>query len=231
VLREVLLDRRIGGNQIPPNWFVCATGNRAEDRAGAQRLLSHVASACVILDLEVSHDDSQTWMLHAGIIPEVRSFLQWSPSMLHSFDPARQRNADPRGWERVSRIVPRVSREDLMLPVVTGCVGEGPAAKFCGFRQIYKQLPAVEDILADPKNATVPTEPQVQYALCGALSEAARKATPKILGGLVTYADRLPKEFSVLLMRDAVSVNPAILAVPEAKAWLKSNRNLLLEKE
>jgi len=229
VLRELLLDRRIGGHRIPDEWWVCATGNRSEDRAGAQRLLSHVASACVILDVEVSNDDWHTWALQAKISPDVRSFLKFRPAMLHDFNPARQLNADPRGWERVSRVAARVSREDLLLPVVKGCVGD-VAAEYIAFRQIYTKLPNPELIIADPKGSAIPKEPAVLFALCGALAEAARTAVGKNLAALVTYAARLTDEWSMLLMRDMTIVNGKTISIPEAQPWLRANKNLLVQQ-
>src|ERR1700722_18655202 len=37
---QLVLDRRIGEYELPPDWVVVASSNRAEDRAGTHRLIS-----------------------------------------------------------------------------------------------------------------------------------------------------------------------------------------------
>lgn len=225
VLRELLLDRRIGGHKIPEDWCVIATGNRQEDRAGAGRLLSHVASSVIILDIEVSVDDWQNWALAAGIAPDIRAFIRFRPSLLWDFDPIRERNADPRAYERLSRVIDKVPQY-AQLPVAAGCLGDGPAAEFLAFRQLYLQLPDPAVILANPTGTTVPTEPAVVYALIGALTERARAATDKELGALAQFAGRLSGEFGTLLMRDSLAVNPRFATLPTTMAWIRANAHL-----
>ncbi len=231
VLREILLDRRIGGHKIPDPWSVVATGNRQEDRAGATRLLSHVASACIQLPMEVSNEDWQTWALSAGIRPDIRSFLAFRPQLLHQFDPTRQLNPLPRTWEILSRVINCVA-DAHALPVATGCVGEGTAAEYLAFRRVWQQLPDPKTVLASADTCTIPTEPSVLYALTGALVECIRTLTgaaqDKALAGIVRLAGRLPKAFAVVLMRDSVAVAPRLLSLPVAGSWLREHRSLLL---
>jgi hypothetical protein len=40
----------------------------------------------------------------------------------------------------------------------------------------------------------------------------------------VTYAARLPDEFGVLAMRDALALNARLLALPQAQNWLSRAR-------
>ena len=225
VLRELLLDRSIGRKRIPDTWTVCATGNRKEDRAGAGRLLSHVASAVVNLDLEVSNDDWQTWALAAGISPSVRSFLRFRPGLLHKFDATKDQNTDPRGWERVS-ILENAIPESLAFNVYRGCVDEGPTAEFIAFRRLFTQLPDVDQLLAKASDYTVPSDPAVLYALVGAIVERARKADVKTLTAVATYAGRMAAEFATLLMRDTMAVAPKFSQIPETARWCKVNSAL-----
>jgi hypothetical protein len=231
VLRELLLDHRIGGVKIPDKWTVVATGNRVEDNAGARKLLSHVESSVVKIELATSNEDWQAWALQAGVSPEVRRFLEMRPELLDQFNPARSENNDPRAWERVS-ILAQAVPEDLMLPVLAGVVMPGSASEFIGFRRIYKDLPDLKEIFQSPEAADVSTDTSVNYALTGALIEAARPKKGKLqeLSNLITYADRLPEIFGILLMRDLLVVRPETLKLPEAKGWLKKEeiRGLVL---
>lgn len=226
---QLTLDRRIGEYQLPDAWTVVAASNRQEDRAGAHRLISPLLNRFVHLDLDVSVDDWQQWALHAGIAPDVRAFVQYRPNLLFAFDPAAGARAfpTPRSWEFVSQVA-GVTPDHLLLPVVAGCVGEGPAAEYVAFRRLYTQLPNPATVLSTADTCTVPSEPAILYALAGAMVEHIRNAKDTVLTSLVRFAGRLPAEFGVLLMRDAVAVQPRLLALPAAGSWLKTNRHLLL---
>jgi hypothetical protein len=228
---QLTLDRRIGEYVLPDGWTVIAASNRQEDRAGAHRLISPLLNRFVHLDLEVSHEDWQTWALQNGISPDVRSFIRYRPQLLFQFDPQAGARSfpTPRSWEFVSQVA-GVTPEALLLPVVAGCVGEGPAAEYIGFRRLYTQLPDPLAVLANPQGQTVPTDPAVLYALTGALVERARTATDPHLNALGTFAGRMPPEYGTLLVRDTISVNPRFCAQPAAKAWTRANADLFANK-
>jgi hypothetical protein len=228
---QLTLDRRIGEYQLPDGWTVVAASNRAEDRAGAHRLITPLLNRFVHLDLEVSNEDWRTWAVQAGIAPVVSSFLRYRPALLFQFDPTAGKRSfpTPRSWHFVSEVV-GVTPADLLFPVVAGCVGEGAAAEFVGFVKIFQQLPDPSTVLTNPQSTPVPNNPAILYALCGALTECCRKATDPLLGAALTYAGRLPDEFSVLLIRDVAAINPRVLQVPQATAWLRSHRNVLMNE-
>jgi hypothetical protein len=127
----------------------------------------------------------------------------------------------------VAQVLP-VTPPDLLHAVVSGCVGEGPAAEFVDYCRIYRDLPDVDQVLANPQTCAVPSDPAVLYALAGALTERCRQADDRTLGAAVTYVGRLPDEFGVLTVRDVAAVNPRVLIVPQAGGWLKAHRALLL---
>ncbi|HVK14908.1 MAG TPA: MoxR family ATPase, partial [Gemmataceae bacterium] len=161
-------------------------------------------------DLETSAEDWQGWAVGANVAPEVRAFLHYRPGLLFQFDPATNPRAfpTPRSWAFVSDAL-TVAPADLTLAVVAGCVGDGPAAEFVGFLRLYRELPDLDQVLAKPDQAPVPREPAVLYALCGALVETCKQARAP-LAAFVQYALRLPEEFAVLALRDALAVNPKL---------------------
>src|SRR5690606_9401283 len=226
---QITLDRRIGEYVLPDGWTVVAASNRQEDRAGAHRLISPLLNRFLHLDLEVSVEDWLRWAIEFGIVPEVRSFIQFRPGLLFAFDPAAGSRSfpTPRSWEFASRVLP-VTREELLHPVTAGCVGEGPAAEFVGYLRTYRSLPDLAAILAAPDSVTIPTDPGVLYALVGALGERARGAKNAHLSAMFRFAGRLPAEYGVLLARDVVAVNKQALALPEAGRWLASHRELFI---
>ena len=195
-------------------------------RPGGHRVIAPLLNRFVHLDLEVAADDWQEWAAAAGIAPEVRAFLRFRPALLFRFDPAAEARAfaTPRSWHFVSDVLARTP-EELVGAVVAGCVGEGPAAEFSAFRRLYRELPDVGAVLAHPETAPVPQGPAVLYALVGALVEACRgDGAP--LDAFVRYATRLPDEFALLALRDALAIRPALAALPAVQAWIARARAL-----
>jgi hypothetical protein len=213
---QLVLDRRLGEYQLPDGWVVLAASNRVEDRALNNRFLH--------LDLEVSVEDWQAWAVASGIAPEVRAFIRFRPAMLFVFDPASNPRAfaSPRSWEFASRVF-QSAPPRLLQRVVAGCVGDGPAAEFAAFVQLYRQLPDVDAVLANPTGSPVPREPAVLYSLIGAMVERcrAKKATP---ANFARYAMRLPDEFGMLALRDAVALDRTLVADPAVQKWITDAR-------
>jgi hypothetical protein len=222
---QLTLDRRVGEYLLPEGWSVIAASNRQEDRAGAHRLISPLLNRFLHIDLEVSHDDWQDWSVQAGVAPEVRSFLRYRPALLFQFDPTSNQRSfpTPRSWEFVSQVLSHTPAE-LLHAVISGCVGEGPAAEFVGFARLCKELPDLDQVLSQPTTTPVPREPAVLYALVGALTERCRKGDQATLSSFVQYATRLPDEFGVLAMRDALAINAKLIGLPHAQSWLTRAR-------
>ena len=93
--------------------------------------------------------------------------------------------------------------EDLEYELISGAAGAGFAAEFMGFVQVYRRLPDPRLILQDPDNAPVPdkTEPSILYAIASTLASLTAEKTYQ---AIIKYAYRLPKEFTVMLMKDAL---------------------------
>jgi len=79
--------------------------------------------------------------------------------------------------------------------------------------------------MLDPDAVEVPNEPSVLYALCGAMS---RKVTSDNISQAFHYMKRLPSEFQVVWLRDALQAEPLLATSKEFSAWAKDNSELLL---
>ena len=221
---QLVLDRQLGEYQLPTGWHIVAASNRSEDRAGTPRLISPLLNRFVHLDLEVSFDDWQQWAVTANVAAEVRAFLRFRPNLLFQFEPSTNPRAfpTPRSWQFVSDLLHRAPNASASR-IIAGCVGEGAAAEFLGFWRLYRELPDVEVALSQPETTPVPREPAVLYALVGALVEVCRRdAAP--LTAFVKYVLRLPDEFTLLALRDALSVQPKLVALPAVQQWIATAR-------
>jgi hypothetical protein len=94
-----------------------------------------------------------------------------------------------------------------------------------GFRRIYSQLPNIDALLLDPKNAQVPSDPAVRYAITGAL---ARKATVDNIDRIMAYTSRLPAEFAVMTIKDSIKLAPKITSTRAFIEWSTANAEVLM---
>jgi hypothetical protein len=224
---QLVLDRRLGEYRLPDGWSIVAAGNRETDRAVTYRMPSALANRFVRLNFDVDAHEWLTWAQGCGTAPEVIAFIRFRPQRLHAFDSQKEDKAfpTPRSWEFVSRIMNRQKQTVPDLELIAGVVGEGTAAEFCGFLRIFHELPDPETLLETPETADVPDDPATLYAVCELLSQKTDMAN---LSRIMTYAKRLPPEFSVLLVRDAARINSAILQTPDFSAWAVDHADVLI---
>ena len=223
-LCRVIYDRHAGQLALTDQLYIIATGNRTEDKSGANRITSKLAGRTRRFDFTENVDDWTEWALDNNIDPVLIQFLRFRPNLLSDFDPNRFANPTPRTWEKVSRI-PANLPEQLFFDNVAGDVGEGAAAEYTGFRRIYNSLPSIDGILLDPKGSDVPTDPATLYALTGAL---ARKATKDNFDRVTTYLERLAPEFNVMAVRDAIRLTPEIKLTRAFTEWAIKHSAVLM---
>lgn len=216
ILANLTQEREIHGQKLKDGWAIVATGNRMSDRAGANRLLSHFRNRLTTYEYEVDLNDWTIWALDHGVQPEVVQFIRFRPNLLLDFDPQREVNPTPRAWcEGVSAAL-GVVPDEAEFETFKGDVGEGAAAEFRGFLKIYRKLPNPDAVLMDPKNAEVPTDPATLYALAGAIANRAKRDN---FERVITYAERMPAEITVLVVRDSLQRDASITASAAYTRW------------
>jgi len=224
VMANICQARRLHGVPMPDGWMVTSTGNRQQDRAGANRVLGHLRNRETVYEMETHLDDSTQWMIDNGVRPEVISFIRFRPGLLHEYDPQRDSNPTPRSWvEGVSDVLGTV-KPDAEYESFKGAVGEGAAAEFVGFVRIYRKLPNPDNILMNPDKAEVPKDPATLYALAGAL---ANRATDGNFDRMVTYCERMPPDFSVLSVSYACRRDPDLSNTAAFTRWAIKHQNVL----
>ena len=224
VLANICQARNLHGIPLPEGWMVVSTGNRQSDRAGANRVLSHLRNRETVLEFDTDTETWTKWAVRNGVHESVVAFMGWKPSLLHKFDPAQEANPTPRSWtEGVSPLI-GVIAPHVEYECFKGAVGEGAAAEFLGFLRIYRNLPDLDKVFTDPLNAQVPDESNVLYAMAGAI---AAKVTPQNFGAVVQYLARLPGEFNVLCVQMAYNRDTSIVRTKEMAAWAKDHGSIL----
>lgn len=207
---QLILDRKLGEYALPDGWAIVAAGNRDSDRAVTARMPTPLRNRFVHLEFEVDVQEWSEWAIRAGIRPEVIAFLRFRPEMLSAFDRDVNAFPSPRSWEFVSRILDSLNRPSspaMEHELIAGAVGTGAATEFSGFLRMFRELPDIDSILMNPRQAPVPEIAAAQYAVASAL---ARCASDTNFDRICVYLDRLPTEFRVLCARDATLRDPSL---------------------
>lgn len=225
ILANLFQEREIHGQKLKAGWSIVATGNKVKDGSGANKVLKHLESRYTKLPLEVHLPDWTTWALDNDVKTEVIAFIRFRPELLSNFDPKLEISATPRAWvEGISAKIGLVAPA-LEFSVFSGDVGEGPASEFLAFLKIYRNLPNPDAILLNPKKAEVPKDAATQYAICGALVS---RTTEVNFGRALEYIKRLPKEFSILYVKDSQTKCPEICNTKDYIEWASTDGAALL---
>ena len=216
--------RKLHGVPLKKGWQAISTGNRQSDRAGGNRVLSHLRNRETVYEFETHLDDWRGWALDHGVKSEVVAFIGFRPNLLHDFDPKRDQNPTPRAWvEGVSAVLGVVPQE-AEYESFCGAVGEGAAAEFSGFIKIYRKLPNPDAVLMHPDTADVPTDPATKYALSGAIAE---RASDSNMERVCRYAERMGGDFSVLTISHAVRKHPELATTQAFNDWAVKHSDVL----
>lgn len=220
----LVLDRKVGEYVLPPLWKVIAAGNRQADKAAAQRMPSALANRFAHIDVDPDVDTTVQHFIDLDVDPLLLAFLRFRPALLHDMNGGADLRAfpTPRAWEQVAKVMK--APDALRSPAVAGIVGEGAAAEFEGFVRVYRQLPSLDLVLANPNSAPVPTEPAAKFAIAAGL---ARKVTPKSFENGMIYVQRIQgREFEIMFTVDAVRRDPALSHTQAFTSWAVRNSDV-----
>jgi ATPase family associated with various cellular activities (AAA) len=226
-LQLVLAPHTLGTYTLPRDWTIVAACNYESNGGGINRMNAALCNRFnTHLHVEVSLEDWSHWAARSGIEPVVIAFLRFRPEYLHCFDSNAKSFPTPRSWEFVSNICKQQPSPAVELALICGAVGRTAGIEFAAFLKLYRTLPSIDAILLNPAAAIVPTDVATQYAVAAAL---ARKATGANLGRIVQYLDRLPVEFNVYAVRDAVTRENSLTSTPAFVQWAIAHQDVTIQ--
>jgi hypothetical protein len=154
---QLILNRRVGKYVLPDNVVIVAAGNRESDKGVTYRMPMPLANRFLHVEMRSDFNTWQTWAVLNGVHKDVVSYLSFAKNDIYEFDAKSSSRAfaTPRSWVFVSDLLKDEDSidNDTLFTLVSGCVGEGLAAKFAAHRKISSKLPNPSDIL----NGTVTT--------------------------------------------------------------------------
>ena len=228
---QLVLERHAGPHHLLPSVRILASGNRQGEGA--------VQKMSVPLEARFRHalllPEINAWARHAnatGVDPLLIAFLRFRPELLHVISKNDPHHCSPRTWEEKVAKCLNLSAPFRQIAVAS-CVGEGPAADCEGFLQLYRLLPPIKEIIANPTTAKTPDEVSrdmkerlgLRFAIAVALARAATRAN---FENCLTYAGRLPREQAIVMVVDAVKRDPELMNTKAFVTWAKANQDVTL---
>jgi hypothetical protein len=224
---KLVLDRMVGSHRLHKNVAIVLAGNLDSDGAVTHEMSTALESRLVHMEFMVDAREWNNWASDKGVESRITSYINYKPTNIYTFSPDHTdcTYACPRTWEFADRLIKEIGTESPdSLPLLAGTLSEGVAREFLVFCKIYKELLTVPEICANPSGVNVPREPSKLFALCGSIAENIDKGTAD---ALVTFVLRMPIEFQVVCLREAVRRNKAMFDHPAICNWVSTNSVLL----
>jgi len=227
VAAQIVNERRVGPYDLPPNMVVVAAGNPPKARAGTSTMPTHLRDRLTFFHIQPDFEGVTRYFQTIDCDARVIGYLRHRPDMLSKFDKDAQACPSPRSWERVSGILESHPPRHLAAPAIMGTVGEEAGTDFMAYLKLAKDMPDIDNIIANPDSAPIPQDMGIMYAVAAALAPRINKETD---GAIIKYLRRLPrKEISAFVVSDAMARTKVTKELPAVNDWLlKEGREILL---
>lgn len=223
---EILNEKHLNGVRAHKLLWVALAGNFAQDKAATYPIPRQILNRCAVFILAPDQEDFFRYCIDHNVRPEVSGYVKMFPEALDSYDADAMTNCTPRSLVSLSAILDQnPSREDE-LPLFAGCIGKGHGSQFAGFRDTWRGLPKLEDIIARPKKEPVPDEDKTDV-MCALAAMLGRAIDRKNADPIVTYLQRIPAEYCVFALRDAARRDPEVKKTKAFHDWAVNHGDVL----
>jgi len=218
--------------QVSKHIRFMACTNRKQDRAGVTGMLEPVKSRFhgifeLVPELEpvLQHGISKGWP------PALIAFMRHRPEWLVGGEFGWAPEADicnqacPRTIEHLADCIKMGFDSATNATVYAGAVGTAMAGEYCAFESLVLRMPDMDTVLNNPLGAEVPTTPDIQYALIGALHARMDRQN---LENIYKYIDRaFTKEMQLVFHMDVKNYNADLQHTPAYINWVAKNGDKL----
>lgn len=162
---QLILNRRIGEYQLPPEVVILAAGNRESDRGVTFQMPKPLANRFAHIELSVNAQTWIEWATNNHVNPGIVGFITAHKQHLFDFDPKRADKsfATPRSWSAASKYLNQLDAdlkdnainektyEILMTQVIAANVGTGVASTYKSHFKYLGKLPKPDKVLLGEK--------------------------------------------------------------------------------
>lgn len=230
---QLMLKGEVGPHRLHEGIGVIAASNGKGDRSGVTKDFDFLINRQNEIKIT---DDLASWLDWAAlhdVQPITMAFASQNPQIVFADGvPAEQGPwTTPRSLVMADRLLTKkAARNGGVIPSdpatveqIQGIMGAG-CAQYFAFVKLELEMPKYEDIIKDPQKVKVPTKPDAQMLVCYNL---AHRIEVKDATAVVTYMERLPKEFSVTFATVACRRMPQLVSTPAFNKWAKDNSSLM----
>lgn len=225
VAMQLIQERRVGEHRLKKGVYIMGAGNRQSDRAAAQRMPTALANRLAHIEIMPTVPSVTKHFAKKDLNPILLAFLRFRESLLLDMSGSDLRAfPTPRSWEDAEPYIDTPDTKRMYL--LSGLVGQGAAAELDGFIRVYKSLPSLDLVLANPNSAPLPKEPAANFAIATGL---AQKVTDRTLENAIVYLRRLPaREFEIMCVVDAVRRGPGLSHTSAFVEWACRNADVTI---
>ncbi|MGY0235765.1 ATP-binding protein [Longispora urticae] len=148
---SLILDRRIGGYELPAGSIVIGAGNRATDNALARPMASALVNRLIHVHLRASAADWMAWAVPAGVHPWVVDYLTERPDQLWRDPPKTEEPfSTPRSWHMLSDLLHSYGDdvgEDILRVLANGALSPPHASAFTAYVKVVRHRFGLDAIL------------------------------------------------------------------------------------
>lgn len=203
----VILDRLVGSYKLNDAAVIAAAGNLETDNAIVNNIGTALQTRMVHLQIDV---DLESWLTNVAIPQKydhrIMAYLNYMPTKLSDFRPDHtdQTYACPRSWEFVNRLIYDLDDLSDQTALLAGTIGSAAALDFVKFTEIYESLVSIEEVIKNPKDATVPSGAAERW---GTITHLVANLTSKNFSPCIDYINRFPVDFKILAARMIIAAD------------------------
>lgn len=226
---ELLLNGRIGPWRIPDGWLVVAASNRMRDRSGVTKSLDFVINRRTEYHVRPDMDEFVAWCLTHDVPATVIHFAKEYPHVVFSEEVPKEQGpwCTPRSVVRTARVIAELgldAGDPLVYEVASGDIGQAATAQYIASLKLGQDVPSYEEIIANPAKVKMPSKPDGQMLVCFSL---AQKAKVEHADEIITYVDRMQKEFTVTFAKAVCTRDQAFVETDAFTKWAVDNSALV----
>ena len=215
---ETLYERALNNKPMHDKVWVVWAANFAQDKAATYPIPRQILNRSSVVVLAPDQDDFFRFCSVNKIRAEIPAFVKLCPDTLDSYDADAMVNCTPRSLVALSALLDRKPSADEELALYSSIIGKGYGAQFVGFMRTWRDLPKLETIIANPKKAPLPDEDQTDV-MCAVSAMLGRAMDKLNAAPVIEYLVRLPAEFCVFSLREAMRRDPDLKKVRAVTDW------------
>lgn len=219
--------REINGIKISDQVRFILITNRRTDKAGVEQMLEPLKGRTCIVEFTPHINDWAEWAIKAGTPPMLIAFNRSRPKhIMHGFKPSKDfiNCPTPRTIAMMGDLINQGMPFSLQEEVFTGCVGAQMATEYIAF-ETMSGMPNPQDAIDNPTGFVIPNREDIKFALAQGVASL---ATQDNMANVITFAERMPEEHQICIIRDASHHNKKIGKCAAFMDWIQKNQNIIL---